>query len=1284
MKSVYKPLFCNILENIMKARRIAVTTALSALALTLLLSLAASPVMAATETWLGASGAAMATGANWKGTDTPPNSGDSLVFATSSASGLDLNNNLTSSSFNIAGMTFTAGAPAFVIGDGTSGDLNAGNAFVLTGSVANNGTSLETINNPFSMTAVQTFATTAGGGNLSLGGSISGAGGITTSGAGILTLSGTNGYSGATTLTAGTLAVGSAGVLSPNSGVVFNGSSTLNLGGGPQTVNNLNYGTTTTSQTSSITNGSLTVTGATGLTLAPSGATTLNMGGLTSFTYNQPGQAVTMNAYDGAAADTLTVNLPTTGAGQSTITASSINVALTSAVGTAFAPVNLNLGTSNTFNTTSLIVGGYRGEGNVAFAAGLTSPTLTLRGAAGGFTPVTMFQDGLSESGLGLDTCTFDTSGGSGIIDAIITTAYVSIANTEPAAATWSVANGTINVGTLSLSCGTNTNATTSTGTMNQKAGTALVGTLNFGYNSSSGNYTLTSAYNLGTGTTSALLSAGSLIIGGGGRATASAATLTFNNGTIENYEPAFAQGGSANAQGGSSTQNLTISGLSGGGAAGSSNTLNIVLAGSNAHNFYAESGYSITEQSTALISGSGGLTANGPGTVVLAGSNTYTGNTLVSNGTLTLSNNSAIQNSALNTSGTGAVALTVTTPTIGGLIGSTNLSSVMTSGYSNVTALTLNPGAGAYYSYSGVISDGQAPMALVLTGSGTQVLAGPNTYTGSTTISSGVLSIATTAALPGWNLSGSYSVAPGAALAITNAVPDSAIPAIVNANNFGVGAALGFDTTAGNRTYAGTLINTSSGALGLSVLGGNSLTLTASNLYTGPTTISGGSLQIGNGTIDGSIATSSGITNNSSLVFNVAASQNYGNVISGSGALNVIGAGLLSLTGSNTYSGPTTIGGGTLQLGTGASGQDGSLATSGVSNNATLAFNLGGSQTAAYSVSGSGSVVKTGSGTLTLAASQNYTGSTVIQGGTLKLSGVPLGTPINVAFQNATVNGYTGTGPLGTSGTAAWNVFASGAANSAAITTDTLSNLVNASSASVAGTKLSITAGSAGVFTEGGATIPLFDSYADTKTSVTFSLSGLATQQYTVYAISGFQGRSGNFTIGSGTNSVGAAGNLSSFVAGSNYTSFAQVVPTNGAITVTAAPTTSGNEFDFSGLQFVPDAGPLPNTTALSIAAGSTLDLNGLSQTVASLSDFSGSGGTVTSSAALAMTLTLAPTSSTTFSGLLQNGSGTLGLAINGVGTQVLAGNNTYSGGTTLKAGTLNFANVGALGAAR
>lgn len=132
-----------------------------------------------------------------------------------------------------------------------------------------------------------------------------------------------------------------------------------------------------------------------------------------------------------------------------------------------------------------------------------------------------------------------------------------------------------------------------------------------------------------------------------------------------------------------------------------------------------------------------------GSGTMTLSGANTYTGATTISAGTLKLGNNLAIQNSALDTTGAGTMDVTgFTTPTLGGLSGSTDLASVIATGYDGVTALTLNPQTGVTNTYSGVIANGAAGMALTKSGAGTQVLSGANTYSGATNVNAGILQI--------------------------------------------------------------------------------------------------------------------------------------------------------------------------------------------------------------------------------------------------------------------------------------------------------------------------------------------------------------------------------------------------------------------------------------------------------------------------------------------------------------------------------------------------------------
>ena len=135
----------------------------------------------------------------------------------------------------------------------------------------------------------------------------------------------------------------------------------------------------------------------------------------------------------------------------------------------------------------------------------------------------------------------------------------------------------------------------------------------------------------------------------------------------------------------------------------------------------------------------------------------------------------------------------------------------------------------------------------------------------------------------------------------------------------------------------------------------------------------------------------------------------------------------------------------------------------------------------------------------------------------------------------------------------------------------------------------------------------------------------------------------------------------------GGNYT--VTTAQTGSSLTVTEANNVGGNQ-SFSGIMGVeiistaPGSGALPTTTALSIDTGSALDLNGSTQQVASLSDYtSGSHGTVTNSNTLPGLLMLAPSSgTTTFSGVIQNGTGRVALTLNGAGTQVLAGANTYT----------------------
>ncbi|EJE4470819.1 autotransporter-associated beta strand repeat-containing protein, partial [Salmonella enterica] len=107
-----------------------------------------------------------------------------------------------------------------------------------------------------------------------------------------------------------------------------------------------------------------------------------------------------------------------------------------------------------------------------------------------------------------------------------------------------------------------------------------------------------------------------------------------------------------------------------------------------------------------------------------------------------------------------------------------------------------------------------------------------------------------------------------------------------------------------------------------------------------------------------------------------------FDNAISGSGQVVKSGDETLTLSGTNTYSGGTLISGGTLV----ASNVE-ALGTGDVTNDAVLELNTSGDFDNA--LSGSGQVEKSGDGTLTLSGSNTYTGGTLISGGTLVASNV-------------------------------------------------------------------------------------------------------------------------------------------------------------------------------------------------------------------------------------------------------------------------------------------------------
>ncbi len=142
----------------------------------------------------------------------------------------------------------------------------------------------------------------------------------------------------------------------------------------------------------------------------------------------------------------------------------------------------------------------------------------------------------------------------------------------------------------------------------------------------------------------------------------------------------------------------------------------------------------------------------------------------------------------------------------------------------------------------------------------------------------------------------------------------------LVTTASFSTGQAMTLTGSGGSGSintgvYPVTLSGVLSGAGGLNLLGAGTLTLTASDNYSGGTTISGGTLQVGNGGSGASIGDTSGVLDNGLLAFNNSDVMTLSSSIGGGGSLLKTGAGTLILSGSNDYNGRTTVNAGTLCL---------------------------------------------------------------------------------------------------------------------------------------------------------------------------------------------------------------------------------------------------------------------------------------------------------------------------------------------------------------------------------
>lgn len=291
---------------------------------------------------------------------------------------------------------------------------------------------------------------------------------------------------------------------------------------------------------------------------------------------------------------------------------------------------------------------------------------------------------------------------------------------------------------------------------------------------------------------------------------------------------------------------------------------------------------------------GSGlGITKEGLGNLTLTGVNTYGGNTNINAGALTIGSSDSLP--GFNTSGrflvangaTLAVYNAVSDANVAAMLGTINFAAGSVLGFDTVNGdrtLSLN-----------LADTTQGTLGVSKVGANTLTLSGNNSYSGNTTVTAGGLSIASTAALPGWDTNGRYSLSSGATLIVQNGVSDAEVSTIIGTTNLAANSTLGFDTTSGDRTYTGAVSNTPQGLLGLTKFGSNTLTLTGPSNHTGVTTVTAGTLLAsGTSTATGNIVVGN-TTGNAVLNVPVGGTLTGGTITAGTangsaGAVNVTG----------------------------------------------------------------------------------------------------------------------------------------------------------------------------------------------------------------------------------------------------------------------------------------------------------------------------------------------------------------------------------------------------------
>jgi len=448
-------------------------------------------------------------------------------------------------------------------------------------------------------------------------------------------------------------------------------------------------------------------------------------------------------------------------------------------------------------------------------------------------------------------------------------------------------------------------------------------------------------------------------------------------------------------------------------------------------------------------------------------------------------------------------------------------------------------------------------------------------------------------------------------------------------------------------------------GQAGITKQNSGRLTIDVTNNLSGPVTVSGGTLQVGNGDSLGSLG-SGPVTNNATISLNrTDTALAMGNAIHGSGTLSFDGSGAVTVSGNSDYSGATLINAGIIYLtsatGLGAAGSGTAVAngaqlyiTTGVNIAEPLTLNGVGDNNGALRKGGASATTE--SGAVTLASDSTIS---VDDGATLTLSNVVSGTAALTATGTGTLTlntnntfsgGFTLNGPV-------VNLNASHALGSGPVT-------VSGTGRFVIGTGLTITNPIiAGTVSPGTATglLMVNDNTNGTVTTVSgwleFDSTPANGNDFMGPTSSGYLNVTGPIT-NTATGAVGSRLGFVHFSGGGNYSAFS----------VNEGTTSLGAK---NGLA-------TNATLTLGASAAATFDLNGFSQELTGLADGSTNTEFITNSAPAASTLTFNLSGGYSYAGAI---GGNVALVENGSGSLYLSGTNTYTGNTTVNGGTLELA---------